>query len=116
MLEETASKLLAQRRERMRRILPQVQVLDGIRAQNGEIRIGKTGRLKRSISVAAVMNAVDSEGREVLTKAGENYWKDQDRIYFGINKQVSLNGMRNRFGKVSFRKVYGRNGVREIGN
>ncbi|MDD8011869.1 MAG: hypothetical protein PHX05_00125 [Acidobacteriota bacterium] len=71
-------------------------------------RIGKTGRLRRQISTLAVMNAVDTEGREVLSKAGENYWKDQDRREFGINEDAvrSTRALRNRHGRVSFRKVY----------
>jgi len=117
-MEETARQLLAERRERMRRILPQVKILDGIRAQSrNSLKIGKTGRLKRSISIAAVMNAVDAEGREVLTKAGEGYWKDQDRRYFGITEgTASITAMRNRLGRVTYRKVYGSNGVTEYGS
>jgi len=64
------------------------------------------GRMIREVSIHAVMNAVNSEGPEVLSRAGEEYWKDQDRHYFGIGAGSSANGMRNRWGKVSFKKVY----------
>ena len=96
--------------ERRRLRLAEERVQDGILAQQrGELRrIGKTGRLTRQISTMAVMNAVDSEGREVLSKAGEGYWKDQDRREFGIQDRTNPRVMRNRLGKVSWRKVYGR--------
>jgi len=70
-------------------------------------RFGNSGRLTRQISLTAVMNAVDTEGREVLNKDAEGYWKDQDRRYFGIQDGArSVKPMRNRLGRVSFRKVY----------
>lgn len=63
--------------------------------------------MNRQISVVAVMNAVDTEGREVLGKGAEGYWKDQDRRYFGIQDGAkSVKVMRNRLGRVSWRKVY----------
>lgn len=102
---------LRQVRARRRLYLAAERVKDGILAsQRGELHpIGKTGRLKRQISVMAVMNAVDSEGREVLSKAGEGYWKDQDRREFGIVEGAnSARVMKNRHGRVSFRKVYGK--------
>jgi hypothetical protein len=77
--------------------------------QRGEYRrFGKSGRMTREISVEAVMNAVDNEGREVLSREAEGYWKDQDRRYFGIDEGAVRNArvMRNRYGRVSFRKVY----------
>ena len=78
-------------------------------ARRGELRpVGDSGRLTRQLSVEAVMNAVDHEGPEVLRRAGEGYWKDQDRLYFGINPMRVSNphSMRNRFGRVTWRKVY----------
>jgi len=96
-------------RARRRLALAKERVKDGILAQqrNELRRFGKSGRIKRQISVMAVMNAVDSEGREVLSRAGEGYWKDQDRREFGIIEGPdSVAAMRNRHGRVSFRKVY----------
>jgi len=86
--------------------------------KRGELkRFGKSGRLHRQISVVAVMNAVNAEGREVLKKDAEGYWKDQDRRYFGITEgTTSITAMKNRLGKVTYRKVYGRDGVREFGS
>jgi hypothetical protein len=63
------------------------------------------------------MNAVNGEGQAVLSKDAEGYWKDQDRREFGINVDAvrSPRVMRNRFGKVTYRKVWGPDGVREYG-
>ncbi len=85
--------------------------IDTLRARQRETLgpIGKNeGRLVRSLSIAAVMNAVKAEGREVLKKDAAGYWKDMDRRYFGINEQAvrSPRVMRNRLGRVTFRKVY----------
>lgn len=105
----------AQERQRFR--LAAVEMHDRMLAmKRGELRrFGKSGRMNRQISVVAVMNAVNSEGREVLKADAEGYWKDQDRRYFGIDEGAvrSPRVMRNRLGRVSFRKVYGRDGVRE---
>lgn len=87
--------------------------LEAARERDGELaqkrkelsKVGK-GRQVRQLSVAAVMNAVDTEGREVLTAAGEEYWKDQDRREFGIIDGAGLTGLRNRWGRVKERKVY----------
>ena len=80
------------------------------RRRTGACRLGKkgSGRLVRQISTAAVMNAVNTEGREVLTAAADGYWKDQDRRYFGVINSPAggVRVMRNRHGRVSFRKVY----------
>lgn len=71
---------------------------------------GESGRLGMQVDLKAVMNAVNSEGREVLTKSAKGYWEDQKRLYPWIDSMPnrgSSNGMRNRFGKVTWRKVYG---------
>jgi len=69
---------------------------------------GGSGRMKRQISTVAVMNAVNTEGRDVLSAAAEGYWKDQDRRYFGVIETPAggVRVMRNRHGRVSWRKVY----------
>ena len=96
--------------ERQRLKLAAAEVFDrALAMKRGELkRFGKSGRLNRQISVTAVMNAVNTEGREVLKADAEGYWKDQDRRYFGIDEGAVKNPrvMRNRFGRVSFRKVY----------
>jgi len=105
--------------ERQRLRLATAEVFDRKLARSrGELkRFGKSGRLNRQISVVAVMNAVNTEGREVLTPAAEGYWKDQDRRYFGITEgSASVTAMRNRLGRVTYRKVYGSNGVTEYGS
>jgi len=76
-------------------------------------RFGKSGRLNRQISVVAVMNAVNTEGRDVLKPEAAGYWKDQDRRYFGITEGTSnVTAMKNRLGKVTYRKVYYADGRR----
>lgn len=105
--------------ERQRLKLAAAEVFDrALAMKRGELRrFGKSGRLNRQISVTAVMNAVNTEGREVLKADAEGYWKDQDRRYFGITEGTSsVTAMKNRLGKVTYRKVYGRDGVREYGN
>jgi hypothetical protein len=105
--------------ERRRLQLAAAKVFDqGLAAKRGDLqRFGQTGRLNRQISVAAVMNAVDTEGREVLKSDAEGYWKDQDRRYFGITEGPrTVTAMRNRLGRVTYRKVYGREGTMEYGN
>lgn len=73
----------------------------------GLSRFGRSGRLRRQISTVAVLNAVRTEGREVLSREGEGYWRDQDRRYFGIDEQrATLRSPRNRWGKVKERIVY----------
>lgn len=96
--------IMGRRREKLAAARERDEMLAGER-KNWQ-RFGKSGRMKRQISVAAVMNAVDTEGREVLN--AEEYWKDQDRRYFGIDESAprSVRAMRNRLGRVSFRKVY----------
>lgn len=93
--------------ERNRLRLAAARVFDGaLAAKRGELkRFGRSGRLQRQISTVAVMNAVNTEGREVMKD--EQYWKDQDRREFGIQDGArSVKAMRNRLGKVSFRKIY----------
>jgi len=105
--------------ERQRLKLASAEVFDrGLAMKRGELsRFGRSGRLNRQISITAVMNAVNTEGREVLTPAADGYWKDQDRRYFGIaDGSRNTTTMKNRLGKVTYRKVYGKNGTTEYGN
>jgi hypothetical protein len=81
-------------------------------------RVGNTGRLRRQVPLDAVMNAVNSEGPEVLSKAADGYWADMDRRHpqiagAGTAVGQSLNGMRNRHGRVSVKILVGRDGVRK---
>ena len=99
--------------------LAAAEVFDrNLAGQRGDLRrFGKSGRMSRQISIVAVMNAVNTEGRDVLKPEAEGYWKDQDRRYFGITEgAASVTAMRNRLGRVTYRKVYGREGSREFGS
>ena len=64
-----------------------------------EGRVGAKSRL-------AVMNAVATEGKEVLTDAGEGFWRDMQRRYHWQAEDgnwedgSSANGRRNHFGVV----------------
>ncbi len=99
--------------ERRRLQLAAARVFDRelARKRGGQARISKNGRVKRQVSLCAVMNAVNSCGRDVLND--DEYWKDQDRREFGVIEGLSSVGvMRNRFGRVTWRKVYRGEGVR----
>jgi len=74
-------------------------------------RLGRTGRLMRRRSLKAVMNAVNLEGRAVLSAEADGYWRDQDRRYgFGEPgaREPGLYVLRNRLGRVRERLVYRR--------
>lgn len=72
-----------------------------------EGRVGAKSRL-------AVMNAVATEGKEVLTDAGEGFWRDMQRRYHWHAEDGnwedgnSANGRKNHIGKVSERYRNGR--------
>ena len=72
-----------------------------------EGRVGAKSRL-------AVMNAVATEGKEVLTDAGEGFWRDMQRRYHWQAEDGdwedgnSLSGTRNHIGKVRERYRNGR--------
>ena len=69
--------------------------------------------LRSSVSREAFFNAVKTEGPEVLTEAGEGYWRDMERRYPHLNLTKygdtgdSPNGHKNRWGNVSERYVAG---------
>lgn len=68
------------------------------------------GRLGWSADFTAVMNAVRTEGPEVLSEAGRGYWDDMKRRHPHIAQgaiTIHCAGLRNRFGRVKERKVYG---------
>lgn len=70
--------------------------------------------LRSSVSREAFFNAVKTEGPEVLTEAGEGYWRDMERRYPHMNLTKygdtgdSPNGHKNRWGNVSERYVAGK--------
>ena len=72
-----------------------------------EGRVGAKSRL-------AVMNAVATEGKEVLTDAGEGFWRDMQRRYHWQAEDgnwedgSSANGRRNHFGVVKAKYMRGR--------
>ena len=88
----------------------------GARRRKMDLRVGKTGRLARQISTTAFFNAVNQEGPEVATAAGEQYFRDQERLYpwigdgTGGGVQASANGMANRLGRVREKTIYHKDG------
>ena len=71
-------------------------------------RAGPNG-LQCVVDEAAVMNAVRTEGREIMTREGRGYWNDMKRIYPHLRGGRSFstrspNGAHNRFGRVTQRK------------
>lgn len=78
--------------------------------------VGSTGRLVRQVGVTAFMNAVQTEGPEVATAAGEGYWRDMDRRYpwIAAERVFPGGGMLTRWGRVKERTVYGRMGLRRV--
>lgn len=69
------------------------------------------GPLRMSISPEAVRNAVATEGPEVMTAAGQGYWRDMQRMYPHLNMQPDGGGCCDRvtrFGKATLRKRGGR--------
>ena len=90
------------------------------RRKMGDMRVGKTGRLARQISTTAFFNAVNQEGPEVATAAGEQYFRDQERLHpwFGVGSgggvQASLDGLRNRLGRVREKTIYHKDGTKTV--
>lgn len=84
----------------------------GRQRQKMDLRVSKRGRLRGQISTTAYFNAVNQEGPEVATQAGEQYFRDQERLYpwigdgRGGGPVVSGDGMTNRFGRVREKTVY----------
>ena len=84
-------------------------------------RHGRKEGLQYSVDKRALMNAVRSEGREILTEQGADYWRDQERKYphlglsgRGVDSGQSPDGTRNRFGRVSYRWTQARGGERRV--
>lgn len=85
--------------------------MDRIRAcdeRRAAARPARKEGLQYSLDRRAVMRAVRSEGREILTESGADYWKDQERKYphlQGPRTDTGNNpaGTRNRFGRVGWR-------------
>lgn len=98
----------------------QDQALGARRRKMGDLRVGKTGRLRQQISTTAYFNAVNQEGPEIATAAGDQYWRDQERLYpwigdgSGPGSQVSANGMANRLGRVKEKTVYRKDGTKIV--
>ena len=64
------------------------------------------------VDQAAFMNAVRTEGTAILTSEGREYWRDQKRLYPHLRggrplDEDSLNGRKNRHGKVTQRFMGG---------
>ena len=77
-------------------------------------RFGRSGRHTLRAPMEAVMNAVNTEGREVITESGKAYWDDMKRRHPWIDPSPNKGGSRvfknsgrlTRFGRSSFTKVY----------
>lgn len=75
-------------------------------AKKGEGRVGAKSR-------HAVLNAIATEGKEVMTEAGQGFWDDMQRRYHwqaedgNWNDGSSPNGHKTHLGKVSERYVKG---------
>lgn len=103
--------------ERRRGALQEAMRNDQARAAGaggGRLR-GSSGRHTMQASVEAVMNAVDTEGPEVLSEAGRGYWADMRRRHPWIDRDGGvytpvLPSVRSRFGRVTERVVYGKDG------
>lgn len=99
--------------------LVQAMRADQMRAgRRGEFRtIQGGGRLHMQVSLAALMNAVDTEGRAVLSPDADGYWEDMKRLYPWTNTmpdKQAPRALRNRLGRVKERTVYLKNGERGI--
>lgn len=88
-------------------------------------RLGRSGRHTMRVPAAAFFNAIDGNGG--VQRDGRTVWDDEgfrgdmQRLHpecavgleggrvFGVRRSVG-HSMRNRFGRVSFRKVYAREG------
>lgn len=86
----------------------------------GGARIGKSGRHTMRIHMDAVMNAVNTEGREVMGKDADGYWRDQARMYPWIDQAgigSRSDGIRparsNRYGRIKERISFA-GGVRRV--
>lgn len=104
--------------ERKRKLLPlalrrdQELARKRMRAGGGRLE-GSSGRLTSQISLGALMNAVDTEGREVLSAAGDGYWRDQARRYELGGDCHPAPGRRNRFGRVTWSRSYAAGAARQ---
>jgi hypothetical protein len=76
-------------------------------AKKGEGRVGAKSRY-------AVLNAIATEGKEVMTEAGQGFWDDMQRRYKwqaedgNWNDGNSANGRVTRLGKVSEKYMRGK--------
>lgn len=93
---------------------------DQARAKRYKSSSRKEGLVSK-IHVDALMSAVKHEGRYILTTEGKGYWKDMHRRYPHLNlldrpidTGESINGARNRFGKVKMRFTASRGWERNV--
>lgn len=76
-------------------------------AKKGEGRVGAKSRY-------AVLNAIATEGKEVMTEAGQGFWDDMQRRYHwhaedgNWNDGNSPNGHKTRLGKVTEKYMRGK--------
>lgn len=89
------------------------KILEKDRSHAQRSRHSRKEGLAYSVDKRALLNAVRSEGAEILTEQGASYWKDQERKYPHLNisgrgsdNGQSPDGTRNRFGRVSWRSRF----------
>lgn len=69
-------------------------------------RFGKSGRMTRQLSLTAYMNGMSHIGTDATPEAKEQYFRDNERLYFGINADMTPPGLRNRHGRVKERIIF----------
>jgi len=80
-------------------------------------RFAGDGRLHMQVSIEAVMNAVNTEGPEVMEADGNGYWEDMKRMYPWTNTMPDKcvpRGMKCRRGRVKEKTIYHTNGTKTI--
>ena len=76
----------------------------------------KGGRLKRQLSMPAFFNCMRDCPPGTPMEERAQYLADNERIYLDHNEQRTPIGMRNRWGRVKERIVYGVDGVKRVLN
>jgi hypothetical protein len=93
------------------------KLLESDAAVNAAFPARPGGPLRRRISQEALQRVIDAEGQEVMTSAGEGYWRDQDKRFPHLlarasNERRIFNGFGSgRRGDVNPRRLRLVNGV-----
>jgi len=104
--------------ERLAQVRRDAMAEAACRPAKGEMA-GGDGRMDMRIPLACLLTAREHEGPEVLTEAADGYWEDMKRLYPEcavkyVPRRLMVGavrtsgpGMRNRFGRVSWRRSFG---------